>query len=350
MRDGILIYGANGYTGRLIAKTFAQADMRPILAGRDGEKVKTIADNLGLPFTVFALEDKPALDAALTGVVGVLHCAGPFAETSKAMVDGCLRTGTHYLDITGEIDVFEDCALRGEAAAAAGIMLLPGCGFDVVPSDCLAVHMKTRLPDAVALRLSISLPGAVSPGTMATGAIQVARISRARRNGTIVDVPAPPRGTADFGKGPRRTVGISWGDVSTAFHSTKIPNIDVAFELTPQISQLTSLPSFLRGLLGSGAGQRLMRAYVRSVTAAPDENGSPDAECVLIGEARNASGVVARSRLQTRGAYWLTAQTTLLIVNKVLAGNAPLGFQTPALAYGKGLVLEVAGSTLTDLR
>lgn len=349
MRDGLLVYGANGYTGRLIAKTFARARLRPTLAGRNGEQVKTVADSLGLPFDVFALEDTRALDAALANVVAVLHCAGPFAQTSKAMVEACLRTRTHYLDITGEIDVFEDCAARSGEAVAAGIMLLPGCGFDVVPSDCLAVHMSRRMPEAVALRLSISLPGAASPGTVATGAIQVARISRARRNGKIVDLPTPPRGTVDFGNGLRQTVGISWGDVSTAFHSTHIPNIDVEFEVTRQIAQMTSLPKFLRNLLGSRPGQSLMRTYVRRIKAAPDENGSPDAECVLLGEARDASGAVVRSRLQTKGAYWLTAQTTLLIAKKVLAGNAPVGFQTPALAYGEGLVMEVDGSSIDDL-
>ena len=265
------------------------------------------------------------------------------------MVDACVRTRTHYLDITGEIDVFEACAGRSNEAAAAGIMLLPGCGFDVVPSDCLAVHVASRLPDAVGLRLSISLPGAASPGTMATGARQVARISRARRNGKIVDLLAPTKGTADFGGGIRPTVGISWGDVSTAFYSTHIPDIDVEFEATPQIAQLTSLPRFVRNMLGSTLGQRLLRAYVGSIRQVPDDEGSPGEACVVLGEARSASGAVVRSRLRTKGAYWVTAQTAQLIANKVLLGNAPVGFQTPALAYGEGLILEVAGSTIEDL-
>ena len=349
MASEILIYGANGFTGRLIAKTFKKSGLRPLLAGRDATKIGDVAASLDLPHVSFDLDDRPALDAALSRVVAVLHCAGPFSRTSRAMVDACLRAGTHYLDITGELDVMEECAARSQEAIAAGIMLLPGSGFDVVPSDCLAVHLAGRMPDAVSLRLSISFPGVPSHGTMATGIEQVSQISRVRRAGKIVTLSVPPRGHADFGSGTRRTIGIAWGDVSTAFHSTHIPNIDVEFELTPQIAQLAGLPSPVRQFLGSGLGQSLLRAYAGTVRATPDDKGSPEQACVLLGEVKNRSGEVRRSRLNTPGAYWLTAQTTLLIARRVQAGNAPIGFQTAASAYGSGLILEVPGTAMENL-
>jgi short subunit dehydrogenase-like uncharacterized protein len=265
------------------------------------------------------------------------------------MVDACIRTGTHYLDITGEIDVFEACAARNGEAAAAGIMLLPGCGFDVVPSDCLAAQVFRRLPDATHLRISISVPGAVSPGTLTTVASQVARLTRVRRNGKIVDLDVPPKRQVDFGKGPRTVAGVSWGDVSTAFHSLHVPNIEVEFELTPQMAQLANLPPSLRRWLGTPLGQRILQAYARSIRAMPDAEGSPEWSCTLLAEATNARGSSVRSKLQTKGAYWVTAQTTLAIARRVLSGGAPVGYQTPSCAYGNSLILEVPDSTLEDL-
>lgn len=154
MRE-LLLYGANGYTGRLIARTFKQRGLRPLLAGRNATKVKEVARELDLPYQIFSLDDRGAVDAALSSSAGVLHCAGPFAQTSRAMVEACLRAGKHYLDITGEVDVLEACAARHAEAVAAGIMLLPGCGFDVVPTDCMAVYLAAQMTDAASLRLSV---------------------------------------------------------------------------------------------------------------------------------------------------------------------------------------------------
>lgn len=146
-----MVYGANGYTGRLIAELAVQRGERPILAGRSHEKVEPIAAALGLEHRAFDLSQARA---HLEDVDAVVHCAGPFAHTSTAMVDACLRTRTHYLDITGEIDVFESIGLRDIDARKAGIVLLPGAGFDVVPTDCLAAILKNALPSATHLDLA----------------------------------------------------------------------------------------------------------------------------------------------------------------------------------------------------
>jgi short subunit dehydrogenase-like uncharacterized protein len=98
----------------------------------------------------------------------VLCAAGPFSATSRPVADACLRNRVHYLDITGEIDVFEALAARDAEAKARGIMLLPGVGFDVAPSDCLAAHLKRRLPDANDLRPYLSLRANTSRGTAKT--------------------------------------------------------------------------------------------------------------------------------------------------------------------------------------
>ena len=153
MKGTILIYGATGYTGKLIAKVAADHGARPILAGRNLDRVKAVAGPLGLAARAFDLRDPARIDAALKGVSVALNVAGPFSATSRPMADACLRNRVHYLDITGEIEVFEVLAARDAEARARGVTLLPGVGFDVVPSDCLAAHLKRQLPDAIDLKL-----------------------------------------------------------------------------------------------------------------------------------------------------------------------------------------------------
>src|SRR6059058_4542054 len=160
-----MVYGASGYTGRLLVEAALSGGLRPILAGRNETTLAPLAERLGLEYRVVRLGDPPTLDAALRKVRVVLHAAGPFSATARPMVDACLRTGTHYLDITGEVRVFEAVAARDAEAKSAGVMLLPGVGFDVVPSDCLAAHMKRRLPDAMDLKLYIGGLANMSRGT-----------------------------------------------------------------------------------------------------------------------------------------------------------------------------------------
>ncbi len=154
MNANFLLYGANGYTGELIARFAVQQGLRPILAARNSQKVAPLAAELGLDYRAFALDNKQAIDSALADIAVVLNCAGPFSQTSAPMVAGCLRSQTHYLDITGEINVFEEVASQDKLAKTTGVILLPGVGFDVVPSDCLAAHLKGRLPSATRLTLA----------------------------------------------------------------------------------------------------------------------------------------------------------------------------------------------------
>jgi short subunit dehydrogenase-like uncharacterized protein len=223
-----LIYGANGYTGELIAREAVRRGQRPVVAGRNGEAVRGLASELGLEHRVFSLDDPRAVDERLKGMTAVLHCAGPFVHTFRPIADACLRAKANYLDVTGEVDVFERLAARDAEARAAGVMLLPGVGFDVVPTDCLAAHLKRRLPSATRLLLAFHSVGGLSRGTATTMIENLHRGGLIRRNGVLTPVPAAWRTRkVDFGRGPRTVVSIPWGDVSTAYRSTGIPNIEV---------------------------------------------------------------------------------------------------------------------------
>jgi short subunit dehydrogenase-like uncharacterized protein len=344
-----LIYGSTGYTGKLTARTAKEQGLKPILAGRDAAKTQAVAAEHGFEWRVFDLAETAKLEAALNEVDVVLHIAGPFSATSKPMADACLRTGRHYLDITGEIDVFEALAARDAEAKAKGVMLLPGVGFDVVPSDCLAAHAKRRMPDATRLFLAIGGLAKMSRGTAKTSVESIALGTRARRGGKIVRLPDTPRASVDFGAGPKPTVALSWGDVATAWHSTRIPDIDVHFQSSAQLEQMTKLHPLMRFMLSTWLGQRFAKAAVNRQPEGPTDAERASGHAVLIAETTNAKGTKQRSRLRTPEGYTLTALTAIEIVKQVLAGHFKPGFQTPSLAYGADFVLQVPGVTREDL-
>jgi len=350
MSSNFLLYGASGYTGSLIARLAVQRGLRPILAGRNSTKIAPLSTQLGLEYRAFSLDDDAAVDEALADVVAVLHCAGPFSHTSKPMVSGCLRTKRHYLDITGEVAVFEAIAARNHDAKAAGIMLLPGVGFDVVPSDCLAAHLKTRLPSATRLALGFQALGKISRGTATTMVEAQNQGGLVRRGGVLTPVPAAWKTRLiDFGQGAVEATTIPWGDVSTAFYSTGIPDIEVyaAFPASTRIGMVAT--RYLGWLLGLSAVQNLQKRLIQNQPPGPNEAERVGGRSLLWGEVADNSGKRLVSRLQCPEGYTLTALTALAIAQKVLAGQVAVGFQTPSLVYGADFILEIEGVVREDL-
>lgn len=348
--SSFLLYGANGYTGNLIAKLALERGLRPILGGRNSDKLEPLANQLSLEYRAFALDDDAAIDAALADVAVVLHCAGPFSRTSSPMVVGCLRTKTHYLDITGEVAVFEAIASLDTQAKAAGVMLLSGVGFDVVPSDCLAAHLKARLPSATKLALAFQALGRISRGTATT--MVEAQNSRGlvRRGGVLTPVPAAwQTRLIDFGQGTVEAVSIPWGDVSTAYYSTGIPDIEVyaAFPTATRIGMIAT--RYLGWLLGLPPVQDFQKRLIQNQPPGPTEAERAQGKSLLWGEVADNSGNHVVSRLQCPEGYTLTALTAVAIVQKVLAGQVAVGFQTPSLVYGADFILEIEGVVRQDL-
>jgi short subunit dehydrogenase-like uncharacterized protein len=343
-----LIYGANGYTGELIARRAVADGLRPILAGRS-TNVVALAGELGVEHRLFALDDPKAIDAGLQGVNIVLHCAGPFSHTYRSMADACLRAKAHYLDITGEIAIFEALAARSAEAQAAGVMLMPGVGFDVVPSDCLAVHLQRRLPSATHLSLGFLGLGRISRGTATTMAENFHKGGMIRRNGILTRVPAAWKTrTIDFGTGPVGAFTIPWGDVSTAYYSTGIPNIEVYVAAPWQRRLAARLSRYFGWALGSAPVQAFLKKRIRSGRTGPSVEEREHGSSFLWGEASNEAGKRAASRLRGPEGYTFTVLTALAVVQRVLTGEAPPGFQTPAKVYGPDFVLGVAGVLRTD--
>jgi short subunit dehydrogenase-like uncharacterized protein len=342
MTGALLIYGANGYTGELTARFAAERKQQAIVAGRSAERIRAVADRYGFEHRVLGLDDPEALVAGLAGVGVVLHCAGPFSHTSKPMIDACLAARAHYLDITGEISVFESAAARDADARSAGVMLLPGTGFDVVPSDCLALHVARKLPDAHELTLGFFGLGSVSHGTATTMVENVHRGGFVRRDGKLTPVPTGSLvRDIDYGdgSGKKRSMAIPWGDVSTAFHSTGIPNIEVYVPATSAMIWGARIGSRFGAVLGSNRVQGFLKRRIDARPAGPTDEQRKRGKSFLVAEARNPAGRSAKAWLQTPEGYTLTALTSLEIAKRALAGEVEKGFSTPAKLLGPDFIL-----------
>jgi short subunit dehydrogenase-like uncharacterized protein len=344
-----LLYGATGFVGEAIARLAVQSGLRPILAGRNAQQVAVLAGELGVDHRAFDLDSN--LDRALDGVTAVLHCAGPFVHTFKPMVEACLRTGAHYLDLTGEIPVYEGVAAHDGEAKQRGVMLLPGAGFDVVPTDCLALHLKQRLPSATRLTLAFRTegPGGLPPGTQRTMIELIPYGNRVRRHGRL---EAPERGVKtreiDFGSGPITATRLTWGDVFMAYYSTGIPNIEDYVVLPEATRRQLAKMDYLRPLFRIPMLRNWLK---RGVRPGPSAERRARTSTHVWGEVTDDEGRRAVSRLHgpEAGVVW-TGHAALAAVRKALSGNAPPGFQTPARAYGADFVLECEGVTREDVR
>ncbi len=336
-----ILYGANGFTGRLITLEAKRKSLRPILAGRRAAPIEALGAQLDLPWRSFDIDDPSAAAAALSDVDVLLNCAGPFAATSGPMLDACLAGRTHYLDITGEIDVFVAAHSRHAQAQAAGVVVCPGVGFDVVPTDCVAAVLKQALPDAKSLALGFDVKGTPSPGTAKTMVEGLKAGGRVRKNGEIVEVPFAYRTrTIDFGRGNALGVTIPWGDVATAYYSTGIPDIEVYVRTTPAAVFAMRCLNPLRPVLDRAAP--LLRRWAAS-SGGPSEDQLRQETSYVWGEARNDAGATRTALLTTPNGYRLTADAALLAVQTVLERRPPGGYYTPSRLMGARSIERLPG-------
>lgn len=350
MTKNILIYGANGYTAELIIEIAVKEGLKPILAGRNLSKIEPIAKRHNLRFRAFGLDDPNLVANNLVDVAVVLNCAGPFTRTAQAMAEVCIQTGTDYLDITGEVEVFELLAKMGNRAKAKGVMLMPGVGFDVVPSDCLAAHLKRRMPDAVSLTLAFQASNKPSHGTATTMVENLHQGGLIRRGGKLIPVPSGwATREIDFGKGPVKAMLIPWGDVSTAWVSTGIPDIAVFMAAPLGMRFAAKASRYFGGLLGTELVRNFLKKHIDAGPAGPDAEQRRRGESHFWGEVRSASGQRMTSRLDTIDGYGLTALTAWDIAKRTLDGQAQPGFQTPSQVFGADYILAFAGSKRMDL-
>lgn len=347
-----LLYGANGYTAQLIIKESLKSGLKPVLAGRNEAKIKKTASEFNLPYQIFDLEQEANIIENLKDFDVCINAAGPFSKTAKPMIEACIASQTHYLDITGEIEVFEMAKLYDEAAKKAKVSIIPGVGFDVVPSDCLANFLKSKLPDATHLELAFtSVGGALSHGTASTMVENLGEGNSARVDGKIETVAlGHQRKKIDFGEVQHYAMTIPWGDISTAYTSTGIPNIVVYTGVPKSTFRVIKFQKLFNPILKTSFVKNLAQKYVDKNIYGPDEAQNIKGKSYLWGEVKNEKGERESALLHCKEGYLLTALTSVLICNKILQKNIKVGYQTPASAYGHNLILEVEGSEFFEAK
>ncbi|MEQ9423612.1 MAG: saccharopine dehydrogenase NADP-binding domain-containing protein [Cyclobacteriaceae bacterium] len=345
----LLIYGANGYTGKLITDLAVSRGLNPVVAGRNGSAITELAKKHSIDQKIFDLGDHELIVKNIEGFKVVLHCAGPFHKTAKPMIKACLEAQVNYLDITGEMEIFEYAASLSEKAKKSGILLMPGVGFDVVPTDCLAAHLHSLLPDATHLELAFKGSGGISKGTANTMLDNFHRGGAIRENGKIKKVPSAYEvRKIKFGNKEYTAATIPWGDVSTAYHSTAIPNIKVFTTVKPKGVKMMKLSNTFGGLLQIGFVKAFLKKKVDKIEG-PSANHRAKASSLIWGLVSDANGNVKEAELTTPEGYQLTAMTAVEIADRVLNRSIFPGFKTPSGAFGADFILQFEGVERKDL-
>jgi saccharopine dehydrogenase (NAD+, L-lysine-forming) len=338
-----VIYGANGFTGRLIAERAAERGLRPVLAGRNEAAVAELGKRLGLPHRAFGLASTAEIVDGIGDARLVLHCAGPYSKTSRPMLDACLQAKAHYLDITGEYQVLEATLARGGEASRASIVVLPAVGFDVVPTDCMAKRLSEELPDATRLDLAFSGGLAPSPGTAKTTLENLHVGALVRENGALVALSKPRTLQIPFERGARFGMSIPWGDLVTAYHSTHIPNIAVYTQVPRGLPTAAALSGLFAPILRLPSVVKFLQEKVGARARGPSEEHRKRARMYIYGRVENAAGAVVEGHLDVPEGYELTALAALAATERILAGGVAAGTTTPATAFGSGFVTELPG-------
>jgi short subunit dehydrogenase-like uncharacterized protein len=356
-RSGFMIYGAYGYTGELITRQAIARGHRPMIAGRHRDKLEKLARELDLPSVCVSLEDAAALREALAGVEVVCHAAGPFVHTSAPMVDACLAARTSYIDITGEIAVFRSIFARHREAERQGITLLPGAGFDVVPTDCLARFVADAVPGATDLQIAFAALGRPSAGTARASFEGALRGNFVRRGGELTEI-AWGEGVQKvrFSDRVRTVLPIPWGDLETAYRTTGIANITTLMAVPESAAHLLSLarpvtqrlvPKLMAGISAGRVRELLLSAIDRYVKN-PDALTRRGGRSYLWARASANDGRAREAWLDTVDGYALTAESAVLALERVSRPGHPVGALTPAGAFGADFALEIAGSVRHD--
>jgi short subunit dehydrogenase-like uncharacterized protein len=345
-----LLYGAYGYTGKLITEEAVERGHRPLLAGRDASKLQQLASRYDLEYQVLSLDNEETLAAVVSRYDLLLHAAGPFIHTSAPVVRACLAGNTHYLDITGEIPVFEDLFSFDQRAGEQGVALIGGVGFDVVPSDCLAGYLAQDFQDAISLELAFAGLGEFSPGTAKTAIEGLPKGGVRRRDARYVPYPLGQGATKIlFSDGRTRSaIPIPWGDLATGFRSTGIPNITTYMAISArQERYLRYIAAIGQRIMAAKSIRYLAKKLVETIVHGPDKTTRQHGRSYLWARVAGGNGNTSQAWLETLEPYHLTAVASVRALERVLGGGIT-GALTPVQAFGPDFVLELGDTTRHD--
>jgi short subunit dehydrogenase-like uncharacterized protein len=214
--------------------------------------------------------------------------------------------------------------------------------------------LHQRLPTATHFRLFLrGVGGGVSRGTARSAVENMHRQGQIRQDGKIIQVPPAWQVLEqDFGRGPVKVVSVGWGDVSTAYYSTGVPNIETYFAFPPAAIQFMKLSRVTGSLIYSRLVRNLLKWLIGYlIPPGPSRQKNETGFSLMVGEMRDAdANQVVRAKLRTPEGYRCTALTTVEIMKRILHGDTKPGFQTPARAYGPEFIMQFAGVEREDIQ
>lgn len=338
-QDEVLIYGANGYSAQLIVEELLDKQIKPVLAGRNSDKLKNLAQKFDCNFKVFDLKNIDSIRSEIRGFKIVLNCAGPFSYTAEKIIKACISEKVHYLDITGEIPVIEFAWTQTNAAQKAGICVIPSVGFDVIPTDCLSVISAKKIKEPDSLEILLHNENVkISRGTLITTIEMMTKSGKIRREGKVIDSPI---GEKVFEKsiGGKNYYGISipWGDVVSAYYSTGIENITVYLGVNRFIFHTRKFLLPLIKILRFKFVKKTVIQLIKMFVIGPNEEKRSKVKSYILTTASNESESKTDISRVMEG-YNLTKIGAAAAVEKVLAGIDKKGTLTPAMAFGEDFV------------
>lgn len=327
-KNKVLVYGAAGYMGQLFLKQARHANFDLVLGSRS--KIDT-----NYPLRLFSLENHASIVENIKDVKLVINLAGPFKNTNKPLVEACIAKGTHYIDIAGEVAELETVFTYNEKAKEANVMLMPGAGFGVVPTDIAANMTKEKLPDATYLKIAYVTDGGASRGTLKTLLGDINKAGVILENGVYKKaMPASKSIELRTNNKEYRLVYNPWrADLFTAKISTGILNIETYANFPNLIEKM------MRGKL-LWLRDFLLKRLINSLPTGPSEKQIKKGSTICYAEAGNSSGEKAKATVLGPEAYLFTAETLVRITQKIIDNHTSPGFQTPNI-YGVELITSI---------
>ncbi|MFA5805048.1 MAG: saccharopine dehydrogenase NADP-binding domain-containing protein [Melioribacteraceae bacterium] len=332
----LMVYGANGYSAKLIIEELISRGIKPILSGRNESALKHLSDKYDCEYRAVDLYDYKKLDTVLSGVHTVLNCAGPFKFTAKEIMEACLRCKCNYLDITGEIPAMYLAFYMNQKAKEKGVVFLPSVGFDIIPTDCLAKRLSEQMPDATHLKLGFSNKGGkISRGTWLTTLEFLGGTGRIRRDGKLIESKIGEY-TIDLRMKNFSFCGISipWGDVYSSYLSTKIPNVEVYIALPRLIVKSKLLLLFFLKILKVHLIKNIVAIFMKKTLTGPSKSKRDSTKTYVWGRVENSKGKMIEEVYHVMEGYNLTAKGAAECVERVLKNTLKPGTYTPSLAFG----------------
>lgn len=339
MKARVLLYGVEDYAGALISRRAAASGFAHIAAGRDIAGVASHSNALARRHggfaepRIFGLADKTRLATQLDDVAVLVNCSPLFSQTAPALLDACLASHTHYVDLCTTRSDFSGVLARDAEAKAAGIVLVPGANFDIAAADAMSARLATMLPTAQSL--TVALGRNPLSRAQAHDLVEACRAEASAAQRTL-DV--------DFGSGDEKTFLAPWRCESLAA-ARRGPYLTVeSFEaFHPALARAATQPGLRRWMFRRGFRLASLKRKIAGRGDGPSPRQLEKSRGLVWGEARAADGSTRRARLETPASHLYTADVVLLIARILLEGKIEPGHRWPSEIGGAALVEGVDG-------